>query len=188
VSRIAVSAALAAVLVLGAACGNDDASADPSPEASSSSASASPTATVEPAAGPALNIPRATVRVPKGWYLTPRIVPEQADAGNDSYSFSSISLAQIDSFDPSLNADELADNWLDSNSYPQDPQELPLTELDGVEVYHLAGMVQKHLYLEEFGAQTAGKVVSLAFMFSPVASPEERQEIIDSVLATFQWK
>ncbi|WP_243056844.1 hypothetical protein [Nocardioides sp. SR21] len=198
----ASAAALAAVLLLGTACGNDDASADPSPEPTSSSATSSPTptdeptseptedptSTVAPATGPALNLPQATVRVPKGWYLTPRVVPEQADAGNDDYSFSSISLAQIDSFNTSTSADELADQWLEANIYPRDPKKLPLTELDGKEVYHLAGKVQPLLYLEEFGTQQNGKLVSIAFLFSPVATPEERQEIIDSTLATFRWK
>lgn len=195
---VATAAAIAAVLLAGTACGDGDASADPSPEPTSSSATSSPTATdeptadptstVEPATGPALNLPQATARVPKGWYLTPRIVPEQADAGNDKYSFSSISLAQIDSFNTSTSADELADQWLEVNMYPKDPKKLPPTELDGKEVYHLAGQVQPHLYLEEFGTQQNGKLVSIAFLFSPVATPEERQEIIDSTLATFRWK
>ena len=193
-SRIAASAALAAVLLLGTACDSDDPEAEPSPEPSSSTAATSPsptdepTSTVAPATGPALNLPRATAQVPKGWHLTPRIVPEQADAGNDEYSFSSISLAQIDSFDTSTSADQLADQWIDSNIYPQDPKKLPLTELDGKEVYHLAGQVQPHLYLEEFGTQTEGKLVSIAFLFSPVVTPEERQDIIGSTLATFRWK
>ena len=97
------AAALAAVLLLGTACGGDDASADPSPEPASSSAASSPsptdepsedpTSTVEPATGPLLKIPQATARVPEGWSISkPRIVPEQVDAGNHQYSYSAITL------------------------------------------------------------------------------------------------
>ncbi|GAA4375484.1 hypothetical protein GCM10023146_29710 [Nocardioides caricicola] len=198
----ASAAALAAVLLLGAACGNDDASADPSPDPTTSSATSSPSptdeatgeptgepsSTVAPATGPVLDLPLASVRAPKGWFLTPRIVPQQVDAGTREYTFSSITLAQIKSYDLSMSADGLADNWLESSFYPRQPKKLPLTELDGTEAYHLAGQVQKNLYLEEFGAQTDGKVVALTFLFSPAASPEERQDVIDATLATFTWK
>lgn len=194
----ATAAALTAVLLLGTACGNDDASADPSPEPSSSTTASSPTptdeptdeptSTVAPATGPVLHLPQATVRVPKGWFLTPRIVPQQADAGSHKYGASSISLAQIKSYDTTLSADELADQWFEASFYPRDPKKLPLTELDGKEVYHLAGKVQPLLYYEEFGTQVNGRLVSIAFMFSPAVSKEEGQEIIESTLATFTWK
>jgi hypothetical protein len=128
------------------------------------------------------------VRVPQGWFLTPRIVPQQADAGSHEYGASSISLAQITSYDASLTADQLADQWFEASFYPRDPKKLPLTELDGKEVYHLAGKVQPLLYYEEFGTQVNGKLVSIAFQFTPAVSQEDRQEIIDSTLATFQWK
>lgn len=195
----ATAAALTAVLLLGTACGNDDASADPSPGPSSSTtvesptptdeATDEPTSTVAPATGPLMDIPLASVRAPEGWKILPKIVPGQVDVGNaKDYSFSTIGLSQIVSYDRSLTADQLADQWFDASFYPLDPKKQPLTEIDGVEFFHLAGKVQKRLYLEEFGTQADGKLVTLGFSFSPEVTPEERQEVIDSVLATFQWK
>lgn len=195
----ATAAALAAVLLLGTACGSDDPSADPTPEPTSSSTTGSatpspspsddPTSTVAPATGPLLKIAQATARVPDDWFIDlPRIVPEQVDAGSKNYSYSVITLTQIDSFNTSATADELGDQWLEVSPYPKVPKKLPTIELDGKDVYHIAGQVQPHLYLEAFGSQQNGKLVEISFSFSPVATPEERQEIIDSTLATFRWK
>lgn len=199
--RFTLATTMVTVLALGAACsgGSEDPEADPTTgAASSSSSSESPsespsepaasesTGAVEPATGPRLVQPLATAQGPTGWEKADEILDISSGA-NDPDTTSVMGLGQIESYDDTLTADELADVAIAASSYPTPPKKLPVTELDGVEVYHLAGQVQKFTYLEEFGAVVKGKIVTLTFQFSRDYSPQERQEIVESVTATFRW-
>ena len=183
------------MLALGTACsGSDDPGAAPSPAVTSSatkSASADPTesatTSVEVATGPMLDMPLSSVRIPDDWRVMDPLVSTQQDAADDDTA-STISLGEIDAFGGTPSADELARNALKTNPYPLDPEVRPAVELDGVEFYHLAGKVQKLDHLEDFGAVVDDMIVNLTFHFSPEISPAERQEIVDSVVATFRWK
>lgn len=196
--RIAVSALLAVLLSAGTACGgSDDPGATPSAsvtsptESTSESTSPDPTesatTSVEPATGPALDMKLSSVRIPDGWRVMDSLVSTQQD-GADNDTASTVSLGEIDAFGGTPSADELARNVLETNPFPMDPEVQPTVEIDGVEFYHLAGKVQKLDYLEDFGAVVDDRIVNLTFHFSPEISPAERQEIVDSVLATFAWK
>ena len=196
--RTAVATALAAVLALGTACsdGSDGPEADPSPSATTSAPSPSdptsepptdePTTDVEPATGITLTLAHSTVNAPDGWKRSDDIVRTMVGA-EDPESVTSVALGEIDAFGQTPDADALADIAIAAGEYPTEPKKLPATELDGVEVYHLAGKVQPLNYLEEFGAVVGDRIVTLTFEFSPAYSPEQRQEVVDSVTATFRW-
>jgi hypothetical protein len=196
VPRIAVPALLAVLLAAGTACGgSDDPGATPSASASptESSQSTSPdpsesaTSSVEAASGPVLDMPLSSVRIPDGWRVMDPLVSTQQDGADDDTA-STISLGEIDAFGGNPSPDELARNVLKTNPFPMDPEVQPTVEIGGVEFYHLAGKVQKLDYLEDFGAVVDDMIVNLTFHFSPEVSPAERQEIVDSVVATFRWK
>lgn len=196
--RIAVSTvSAAALLTLATACGGG--SDDPSPEPSTSagsSASGTPSADSSPsdsegatpaATGVLLVQPHAQVRGPAGWRRAEVLVRTMVSA-DDRHTPSTMSLGEIDAFGGTSDIDEVAENALTTLPYDQLPKRLPNTQLDGVEVYHLAGMVQDHLYHEEFGANVDDRLVSLVFDLSDLLSPAERREVVDSVVASFRWR
>lgn len=197
--RFAVPALLVAVLALGTACnGSDDPGATPSEPASSPTGAPStePTETttetttpsIAPATGPVLEMPRASVRVPEGWEIQDQLVSAQAEAFDDDTA-SLITVAETEDFSGGqLTTEQMVDIWYQTSPYDLRPKEQPATELDGVEVYHLAGKTDRLSYLEEFGADRGGRVVALIFELSTELSPQEREEIVDSVVATFRWK
>jgi hypothetical protein len=195
VRRFAAATALVAALALSAGCsgGSDDPVADPSgsgtttsaPNSTDPSASESTTG-VELASGITLTLAHSSVQAPEGWKRSPDIVGTMVGA-SDTETHSQMSLGEIDAFGQTPDPDALADTAIAAGPYPTKPKKQPTTELDGVEVYHLAGQVQPRNYLEEFGAVVDDRIVTLTFQFSPQYSPEQRQEIVDSVTATFGW-
>ncbi len=198
--RIAITATLVAVLALGACSdGSDEPDAGPSSPAapgtsgspSSSSpgdpASEEPSSDVEPATGVRLQMPLSSVRAPADWQRSDFPVDTLTGAGDDDTS-SLLSLGEIDAFGGTPSASELGDTALTTNPYRFDPKKLPETELDGVEVYHLAGKILPLTYLEEFGAVVDDRIVTLRFEFSSEVTPAERREVVDAVTASFAWK
>lgn len=199
--RTAVATALAAVLALGTACsdGGSDPEANPSEGGTTTSAPASddptptesasddPTSDVEPASGFTLTLAHSTVKAPAGWKHAADIVRTMVGA-DDPESVTSMALGEVNAFGQTPDADQLGDIAIAAGEYPTEPKKLPNSELDGVEVYHIAGKVQPLNYLEEFGAVVGDRIVTLTFEFSPAYSPQERQELVDSVTATFAWR
>lgn len=195
--RFAVPALLVSVLALGTACnGSDDPGATPSEPTSTATeapsteptATESETASVAPATGPELEMPRASVRVPEGWEIQDQLVSAQTEAFDDDTA-SLITVSETEDFSGGqLTLEQMVDIWFQTSPYDMRPKALPATELDGVEVYHLAGKTDRLSYLEEFGADRGDRIVALTFELSTELSPQEREEIVDSVVATFRWK
>jgi hypothetical protein len=196
VTRTAVPALLVAVLALGTACGgSDDPEAQPtdSPTSSPTTESTAPTeepteteGTAAPATGPALELPLSSVNAPEDWKVLDQLVEFQKDAGDDDTS-SSITLSEIEAFSGYVSPEQLVKSWFKTSPYPLKPKVQPNVEIDDVEFYHLAGDVMKLNYLEEFGAVVQDKIVTVVFQFSPEVSPTERQEVVDSVMETFEF-
>ena len=201
---LAASSAALAVLLLGSACsGSDDPGGSPSPSSASptgsDTASPEPTDSTEPtgsadpsvdaATGATLELPHSRVRIPADWKRMSRLVRTQQDA-KDPDSASLLSLAEINAFGSTNSADELVKSVLrvTRGTYPLTPKRLPNVVVDGVEMYHLSGKIQPLRWLEEYGAIFSDRIVTLGFEFSPDVSPAERQQVVASVLATFEWR
>ncbi len=205
---LAASSAALAVLLLGSACsGSDDPGGSPSPSSASPTGSdtaspeptdsTGPTGSADPSAGPAtdpatgatLELPHSRVRIPSDWKRMSRLVRTQQDA-KDPGSASLLSLAEINAFGSTNSADELVKSVLrvTRGTYPLTPKRLPNVVVDGVEMYHLSGKIQPLRWLEEYGAIFSDRIVTLGFEFSPDVSPAERQQVVASVLATFEWR
>ncbi|ABL80758.1 MULTISPECIES: hypothetical protein [unclassified Nocardioides] len=205
------AAAVVAVLTLGTACSGGDPSGaappDPSPGGASSSAAGSPGATgpadptdgpdstasaaptVAPATGPQLSMPHARLRIPKGWFVGDQLVTTQKD-GQDPGSTSLLSLGETPAFGSTAGPTELGRNSLKVSRriYPMTPKQLPNAVLDGVEMYHLEGRAQPLNWQSEYGVIIDDRIIVLRFQLYARIPPAERQRIVDSVLATFEWK
>ena len=54
-------------------------------------------------------------------------------------------------------------------------------------MYHYAGQVSDSEYVEEYGAIYDGSQISINFLLSATSSDAERQELVDSVMATLTF-
>ena len=186
-----VAMALAASLML-AGCSDDAKGDGPSASPSSSSASASPTTepsptaepSVTPASGPRLALEDVEIRLPEGWSVD-----------NDDASFlvvgtaddrsGIINLSSFPALNPDVSIARLGQITADKGGFPRDSVQ-PETTMAGLPAYHVAGPVAGD-DSEQFGVLHDGDIVTVEFVFR--RGPKDgRQELIDSVLATVQFR
>lgn len=198
------AAAAVTVLVLGAACSDGpggESSPGPSSGGATSSAAGSPGGTdptgptgspeptVAPATGPRLSMPHARLRIPAGWYVGDQLVASHQD-GQDPGSTSVLSLGETPALGSTADLTELRRNALNvaRRVYPMTPRPRPDVEVDGVEMYHLEGRVQPLNWESEFGVIVDDHIIVLRFHLSPRIPLAQRHQLVDSVLATFEWR
>lgn len=192
--RIAIPALLVA-LALVQGCNDDDPTTPTGPgtstpegsPASPGSTTTSSSPSVDAATGIRLSMPNSTVRAPSSWSHAPDLTRTE-DGADSPDGFSYVVLGEIDAFSSTASAGQLADNRIKANLYQRAPRKLPLTELAGAEAYHLAGFVDDHQYLEEFGTIVRDRIVTLTFSFDEEVPKSDRDEVVASVLPTFAWK
>jgi hypothetical protein len=190
VRTYAVALAAAATLLAGCGDGGDRPDADSSPTASTSpGASASQSPTVEPATGKLLQNSHFTTRAPAGWRvksgMTTSVVSTvyAGDEEKDGTVSAFMSIADGPALlDESL--DKLARAKVRSD-FVQKPA-VDTLEVDGVEMYRVAGNVDGSTYAIAIGTIDDEKLVELR-LESSVRSLEELQEVLDSVLAAWKW-
>lgn len=187
--RIAVPAGLVALALL-AGCGGSD-GPDPAP-ASPSTSGASPSdgatsTSADVATGIRLNQPNSTVVAPDKWTKGRRIVSGETSADRPDH-LAWMSLGEIEAFGSDQDAEQLGRTRIASDPGAKKPKLLPVTELDGRPVYHVAGWVGGSRYLDEYGAIWNDRIVSLVFSFNEKVPAADRKEIVDQVLPTFEWK
>ncbi len=193
---IVLPSVLAAVLAL-AGCGDDPSEgpdAEPTGQSSSSAPSesppestpaAEPTPTVAPAAGDPMELSNVAVRAPKGFVVDPPNMSYLRFAFERG-GVQSIALANT----PAINVLPLRKQAvisIRSHVYSTLPTIVEPVEIGGVEMYHYAGQVNDNEYVEEYGAIYDGSQISLNFLLSPTMPEAERQELVDSVLATLTF-
>lgn len=171
------------------AAGGPDGSTSSSPSSSSSPAesSASPSETastpaVAPATGPVLKVKGMRVRAPEGWLTTIRVA-----AGQNAYPRGQVgTTAGVNRFPNSglYEIDELGDEQL--GDMGRGRKRLDDLEIDGTQVYHLVGSPEKGTQVERFGTIAADQRVALLFTFGNGESRAEKDEIIQSMLATLE--
>lgn len=198
--RLGVAAAttvLALALALTACSGSDepngDGESDPG-KSESSSPSASPaesqsppsespeTPEVAPATGPVLKVKGMRVNAPEGWETTMRVA-----AGQSAFPLGQVgTTAGVNRFPNSglYTTEELAGEEL--AALGRSGKRLDDLEIDGMQVYHLVGAPEKGAVIERFGTIAADQRVSLLFTFGNGEGGAEKDEIIQSMLATMQ--
>lgn len=193
------SLSVCAVLVLTPACsgGGDDPAPSSGGTASNPAESApapdgptdepSPeepeTPEVEPASGPDLTQTNLTVRAPEGWMLTREGDPF---SGQATEGLSSIFVTEIEDFgDGLLSTRQQAKIAQDSGAYLIRPKILAPVRIDGREWYHVAGPTDRVRHVDAFGTSEDGLSYSVDISLNRATlTPAQRQELVDSVLAS----
>jgi hypothetical protein len=163
---------------------SDPASASPgSPEEQPSETEPTETTpAVDPATGPAIGVKGLEVRAPEGWITTEPLAIQQS-AGPPDVIGSMISVFRFPN-SGLFTVDELGDEEVSdmgARSRRRDD-----VELDGEQFYHLTGTLEPGLYAERFGTIAGDDRLSVQFEFGNGQGRAERDEIIQSVLATVQ--
>jgi hypothetical protein len=184
--------ALAAVLtLLLGACGADaEKSADadagepsasaPAPDPSSASpAETASTPEVAPATGPVIKVKGLRVNAPEGWRALIRL-PISQFAYETGKVRTVMSVYSFPIGDYTL--DELA--RMEVRAMGARGRRLHDTELDGTTVYHVAGNPEPGVYAERFGYMRGIYQLYWEVRFANGEGRAERDEVIESVLAT----
>lgn len=189
--RRTVLAALVAAGLLLTGCSDEDADpqADPSDTATSSDTAtpdeptASPEPTVEPASGVRVELDRIAMHAPAGWRKAKQLSPflVQVDEPGSVNSVSLGDLSAVSDTPLQEQAEIAADN--ERQSEIVDP-----VEIGGVDWYHIVGREDRFADFEQFGTIHNGSEAVISFSLDTELAEDERQQIIDSVLATVEWK
>lgn len=180
---------LLACSVLLAGCGGDEEPPESAPSGSPTSDAPSPSEpaepTVEPAAGPEVELGSLTMRYPEGY--EPR---ETEDLGAQLVAASGsdgerVALGAYEDFSHDT-LDESADLAITTGLWTSRPKRLDDLEVDGVLMYHLAGPAGAGSTIEQFGAEFGG--YDMTFLVSTEGSAAERRQLIDSILVTATWQ
>ena len=198
-SRLCSAASLLLAVALVAGCGGssdepgDGPSAGGTPSssasaASTSSASASPTSEAAPATGPLLEVEAASMHAPDGWQRMKAVVSFQRSA-RDPQGGGTAQIGYLPAA-PGPSLDELARNAIEHGSYgKRRPRPAGTVTVNGVECYKVAGRTDPGTYYELYGAITGGNEVSISFtFFTRFISPAERQQVVESTLASVEWR
>ena len=81
---------------------------------------------------------------------------------------------------------KLARQRAGSDEYARPPEIQENVELDGVEMYHVAGAVGHGDYAIDIGAIYGENLVEI-HIASDAKTPSELQELLDSILASWEW-
>lgn len=74
-----------------------------------------------------------------------------------------------------------------NNVYAEPPSILEPVEIGGVTMYHYAGKISDNEYVDEYGTIHDGSQVSINFRLAATSSDAERQQLVDSVMATLAF-
>ena len=179
--RLAV-ACLVAVLITG--CQDEDPGGTSGPEPADPSSGSSQSQAVEPADGPVVENAHASYRVPKGYEVADELAGT-IPANDSGSSRSAITLAEVPTFgntDLGTIAQLVARNVARGRA----PKRVADTTLAGEPAFHLEGQVQPGQHFTAYGAIHDDNVVYVRFDLD--GSRAQSQQVIDSVLATWQWK
>ena len=168
--------------------GDAGASASSTPsESATETASTSPseapeTPEVAPATGRVLKVKGMRVNAPEGWETTMRVA-----VGHGSFPPGQLgTTAGVTRFPNSglFTIEEIADEEV--ADLGRGGKRLDDLEIDGTQVYHLVWTDEKGVEVERFATIAADQRVALEFTFANGESRAEKDEIIQSMLATMQ--
>ena len=126
----------------------------------------------------------ASVNAPDGW----RREKKSFDFSLEATDPDSIGILQFTDLDASGTASLAEQVKFIAKTYTPPLKVMKPVEIDGVDFYHLAGRSSRYTYAEAFGTIYHGGQVALSMNFPTDLKPAERQEVVDSVLASFHWK
>lgn len=152
------------------------------PESSSPTGEPDSTPAVAPATGRVLKVKGMRVNAPEGWETTMRVA-----VGHGSFPPGQVgTTAGVVRFPNSglFTIEEIADEEV--ADLGRGGKRLDDLEIDGTQVYHLVWTDEKGVEVERFATIAADQRVALVFTFANGESRAEKDEIIQSMLATMQ--
>jgi hypothetical protein len=141
---------------------------------------------VEPASGVRLELSAISANAPKGWKQDGLATDYQVSATHPEVVTLLFLLEVPDPSNGAGGLDLAAKQSLQASAYLQKPKILEPTEIDGVEVYHIAGRIDSSSFLEEFGTTVDGQAVRIKLQMTEIMSEKERRELVESVLQTVE--
>jgi hypothetical protein len=189
------AAALTVLAAMVTGCGDGSPGADPS-DSSSPTESGSPTESsspsVEPATGKRVESLSFTFRAPQGWrtsegqtssLLTTRYTGDESPDGSVTAFLGTADGRAL----LGETLDKLARKKAGSSEYDRPPRILDSIEVDGVEMYRVAGQVARFKYVIAIGAIYGDNLVE-AQIETDTLSPGELEDVFASILASWKWK
>ncbi|HYJ68686.1 MAG TPA: hypothetical protein VEX15_13620 [Nocardioidaceae bacterium] len=180
---------LGASLLLAACSDADDPSG--SMQAQEVTSSTSPTESgptdapsIQPATGPALapDTGGISIRLPEGWTI------DHSESflvdGSNPHGWAVISVSSFPSLDPDVELTRMSRVALKHSPFPPGSIRPPVL-VEGELAYHLVGKGQPPR-LEEYGTVLDGDMLYVRFDLKGIPE-DERQALIESVLATVEW-
>ncbi len=131
---------------------------------------------------------QATVRAPEGWFLDPSNTPDiLAAAATDDDGLQGFGVVAFPG--PRVTTDVHVKALLDQNYAKIDYERLPDTYLAGSKVYYLVGRDKrlKDTWDIEIGGTYGDLNYTVGFSLQG-KSRAEREALVDSVLASWEWK
>ncbi len=185
-----------AVLLLGglAACSDEPDGPDTAPVSETSDASPSapstPSTTAEPttqpASGPLLEMPAATVNLPEGWAKDADLTSFLA-TGNGGDVGRTMTLSQLPALDPDVTPQGL-ERATNKTTFGSQGTVLEPVVVSGVEMRHVQGRVGSTKVEDAFVTLVDGDIVGISVSLSRSVSDAERQTVIEAVLASVVWR
>ena len=140
---------------------------------------ATETATAEPVSGPVMEVQGITIQLPKGYRIgfdTPVVTTAQGRLGL-------VGLSAIAGEQWSL--DRLYQDDLRIGGPMQSVERLPDTTLDGLPAYRYGGRRDRHVIRQVYGTWDSGYQVMVRFDLHDFMPEAKRQELVESVVATY---
>lgn len=188
----AVIGSVVALLLTGCTESRDDetSTGTVSPSASSDLDEGAATPDVAPATGKLLATDLASIRIPKGRWHVNRSMKSVVLALQPERTIFVALTEDEDVYGQMrgvMSLQELAEN---SRSIIRRPHQVKIHDevtLDGVDFYHLSGP-DSTSWREEYGTSHEGMDVVVDFEFPKRVRPRTREQLVNSVLATFEWR
>jgi hypothetical protein len=187
---------VATVVALSGCSDDSPVEVDDEPSEQSTTPSADPTdtdeptetssPTVPPATGGLLELSNVSVRVPEGFQPDPPALSYLRFAFEQG-GIQSIALGNTPAVNEDLSLREQARISIRNNVYSQQPSIQDPVEIGGITMYHYAGQISDNEYVVEYGAIHEGSQVSVNFRLAATSSDAERQQLVDSVMATLAF-
>ncbi len=193
-------AVLTLALVLVSGCSDDEPSGDPGESGSPSASESSPEApessgateepteepSVDPAEGEEVRVERLAIRAPEGWTVTKEGDPYSAQIGKD---INAIYIQELPDFGGGkLSLQEVAETRLRNGPYLREPKIVEPVTVAGQEWYHISGRATETTYAEDFGTVADGLALLVAMSFDRKLPADQRQAVVDEVLASVTFE
>ncbi|WP_133241141.1 hypothetical protein [Nocardioides gansuensis] len=130
------------------------------------------------------------MHIPTGWDVDESMLTEHiASTGSRAdVAANRFAVAVLGTYGATL--DEAAKAIIKQNKGRVAYERLPDFELDGIRATHLEGkgISQNKDYFVRMASHYAGVTYNIGFGFDPEVSEEERDQVMDSILASWTWK